>query len=46
VKIVKEIEMPHEVELPQERPDTEDTKTIDNEEVVMAPEKKQELLNS
>ncbi|MCI45809.1 hypothetical protein A2U01_0067048 [Trifolium medium] len=39
VKIVEEIETPHEVELPQALPCTEKADIVDNEEVMMGVEK-------
>ncbi|KAK2437695.1 hypothetical protein QL285_022557 [Trifolium repens] len=37
-KKVKEMEAPHEIELPQELPNTEEANTVDNEEVMMDAE--------
>ncbi|MCI43102.1 hypothetical protein A2U01_0064339, partial [Trifolium medium] len=45
VKIVEKIETPHEVELPQELPCTEDVNTVDNEEVMMAAEENEGLFD-
>ncbi|MCI57244.1 hypothetical protein A2U01_0078495, partial [Trifolium medium] len=45
VKIVEEIETPHEVELPQELPCTEEDDIVDNEEVMMAAEINEGLLD-
>ncbi|KAK2363396.1 hypothetical protein QL285_088385 [Trifolium repens] len=45
VKIVEEIETPHEVEIPQELPCTEEANTVDNKEVMMAAEENEELLD-
>jgi len=41
--IAKEIETPHEEEFPQERSDTEETETVDNQEVMMVAERKKRL---
>ncbi|KAK2422088.1 hypothetical protein QL285_032647 [Trifolium repens] len=38
VNKVKEMEVPHEIELPQELPNTEEANTVDNEEVMMDAE--------
>ncbi|WJX10293.1 hypothetical protein P8452_01035 [Trifolium repens] len=45
VKIVKEIETPQEVELPQEWPCTNEANTVDNEEVMMDAEVIEGLLH-
>ncbi|KAK2451731.1 hypothetical protein QL285_010761 [Trifolium repens] len=45
VKIVEEIETPHEVELPQELPSNEKDDTVDNEEVTMVVEENEGLLD-
>ncbi|KAK2372649.1 hypothetical protein QL285_073763 [Trifolium repens] len=45
VKIVKEIETPQEVELPQEWPCTNEANTVDNEEVTMVVEENEGLLD-
>ncbi|MCI81797.1 hypothetical protein A2U01_0103071, partial [Trifolium medium] len=45
VKIMEEIETPHEEELPQELPYTEETNIVDNEEVMMAVEENEGLLD-
>ncbi|XP_045799664.1 transcription factor SPT20 homolog [Trifolium pratense] len=44
-KIVEEIETPKEVELPQESPCIQNTSTVDNEEVMMAAEEIEGLLD-
>ena len=41
--ITKEIETPHEEEFPQERSDTEEAETIDNQEVMLVAERKERL---
>jgi len=41
--IAKEIETPHEEEFPQERSDTEEAETVDNQEVMMVAEGKERL---
>ena len=43
--IMKEIETPLEIELPQERSDSEKAKTVDNGEVIEVVEKKERLLS-
>ncbi|KAK2397515.1 hypothetical protein QL285_059082 [Trifolium repens] len=45
VKIVKEIETSHEVELPQEIPCTEKVNIVDNEKVMMGAEENEGLLD-
>ncbi|KAK2360384.1 hypothetical protein QL285_085657 [Trifolium repens] len=45
VKIVKEIETPQEVELPQEWPCTNEAKTVDNEEVMIVAEENEGLFS-
>jgi len=45
MKIMEEIEPPHEIELPQERWYTEEAKTVDNREVMMVAEKQEQLLS-
>ena len=45
VKIVKEIETPQEVELPQEWPCTNEANTVDNEEVMIVAEENEGLLH-
>ncbi len=45
LKIMKEIEPPHEIELPQERSYTEEANTVDNGEVMMVSEKQERLLS-
>ncbi|XP_045812434.1 putative uncharacterized protein DDB_G0290989 [Trifolium pratense] len=44
-KIVKEIDTPHEVELPQELPCTEEANTVDKEQVMMAAEENEGLFS-
>lgn len=41
--IAKEIETPHEEEFPQERSDTEEAESVDNQEVMMVAERKEQL---
>ncbi|KAK2407643.1 hypothetical protein QL285_043243 [Trifolium repens] len=45
VKIVKEIETPQEVELPQEWPCTNEANTVDNEEVMIVAEENEGLFS-
>jgi len=42
---MKEIEPPHEIELPQERSYTEEANTVDNGEVMMVTKKQERLLS-
>ncbi|CAJ2666439.1 uncharacterized protein LOC123883900 [Trifolium pratense] len=44
-KIVKEIDTPHEVELPQELPCTEEANTVDKEQVMMVAEENKGLFS-
>ncbi|XP_045792674.1 uncharacterized protein LOC123887394 [Trifolium pratense] len=44
-KIVKEIDTPHEVELPQELPCTEEANTVDKEQVMMVAEENEGLFS-
>ncbi|KAK2417680.1 hypothetical protein QL285_039953 [Trifolium repens] len=41
--VVEKVETPHEIELPQEFPNTEEANTVDNEEVMMAAEENEGL---
>ena len=45
MNMVEEIEMPHEVEFPQEQSYTVEAKTIDDEEVTIVAEKQEWLLS-